>query len=321
LILEFDSCFNIFELSASELLEFDGKQVPQLLELAYGTTMKVQEVVEKRQSISDSMHDIDIPSQEYGSPGSRTSSRQSEEPRPDAPSDLGKCTANHKNSQETSCEPHYETLARKETKRVNVLRALVLVLLLVATTLTSVGVYRYTSNEEKHNFEVAYQANAERIIESFHDAVVGRLGAINSMATAITSYALDTKQTFPLVTIPHFEIKGSDLRVQANAAVINWMPLVTDDTRVAWEEYALAQRSQVDEAFQEDAKRRVKQDSEFGLANATSTDDRMLQQSQQETILDDGTGYHPSIWSNGAIRPRGDEPERSGPYLPLWQRR
>jgi hypothetical protein len=120
--------------------------------------MKVQEVlaVEKRQSISEnsSMHDIDIPSQEHGSPGSRTSSRQSEEPRPDAPSDLSrKCTANHKNSQETSCEPHYETLARKETKRVNVLRALVLVLLLVATTLTSVGVYRYTSNEEKHNFE------------------------------------------------------------------------------------------------------------------------------------------------------------------------
>jgi hypothetical protein len=270
-----------------------------------------------RQSISDnSTLEINIPNQEPGSPGS--SSRESEGPRPDAPSDLRKRCANHKNSQETSCEPH---LARKETKRVNVLRALVLVLLLVAATLTSVGVYRYTSNEEKQNFEVAFQANAERIIESFHDAVVGRLGAINSMATAITSYTLDTKQTFPLVTIPHFEIKGSDLRVQADAALLYWMPLVTDDTRVVWEEYALAQRSQVDEAFQEDAKRRVKQDSEFGLTNATSTDDRLLQQSQQETILDDGTGYHTSIWSIGAIRPRGDEPKGSGPYLPIWQRR
>jgi hypothetical protein len=68
---------------------------------------------------------------------------------------------------------------------------------------------------------------------------VRRLGAINSMATAITSYALDTKQTFPFVTIPHFEIRGSDLRIQADAAIILWTPLVTDETRVAWEDYAL----------------------------------------------------------------------------------
>jgi hypothetical protein len=290
-----------------------------LLTLLYRpTTIKVQ--VKKRQSISNSsMHDIDTPNQEPAFHGS--SRRESEEPRPDARSDLRKRCANHKNSKE-SCEPQYETLARKETKRVNVLRVLVLVLLLVTATLTSVGVYRYTSHEEKQNFEVDYQANAERIIESFHNAVVGRLGAINSMATAITSYALDAKQTFPLVTIPHFEIKGSDLRVQADAAIVHWMPLVTDDTRVAWEEYALAKRSQIDEAFQIDAKRRVKQDSEFGLTNTTtSTDDRMLQQSQQETILDDGTGYHPSIWSVGSVTSRGDEPEGSGPYLPLWQRR
>jgi uncharacterized protein (UPF0333 family) len=214
------------------------------------------------------------------------------------------------------CEKAHETLARKETKAVNALRVLVLVLLLVTTTLTSVGVYFYTSNEEKQNFEVEYQANAERIIESFHSAVVRRLGAINSMATAITSYALDTKQTFPFVTIPHFEIRGSDLRIQADAAIILWTPLVTDETRVAWEDYALENRYQIDESFQEDAKQRERQDDEFGLTNTTST--RML---QQLTSIDDGTGYHPRIFSNGAVSPRGDAPEGSGPYLPLWQRR
>jgi hypothetical protein len=151
--------------------------------------------------------------------------------------------------------------------------------------------------------------------------VVRRLGAINSMATTITSYALDTNQTFPFVTIPHFEIRGSDLRVQANAAIIRWMPLVTDETRVAWEDYALANRHHVDKSFEEDAKQREKQDDEFGLTNTTGTGDRMLQVSQQETILDDGTGYHPRLWSVGAVSPRGDEPEGSGPYLPIWQRR
>jgi hypothetical protein len=270
----------------------------------------------KQQSvISSSIHDIDTPNQELGSPGS--SSRENEEPRPDTRSDLRtKHSANHKKKNQKSCETDNETLARKETKYVSVLRVLVLVLLLVTATLTSVGVYLYTSNEEEQNFEVGYQANAERIMASFHDAVVGRLGAINSMATAITSHALDTKQTFPLVTIPHFEIRGSDLRVQADAPIIHWMPLVTDDTRVAWEDYALANRHQISKSFQEDSKQREAQDDAFGFTNTTST--RML---QQETILEDGTGYHPRIWSNGAVTPKQDEPEGSGPYLPIWQSR
>jgi hypothetical protein len=203
-----------------------------------------------------------------------------------------------------------------------VLRVLVLVLLLVIATLTSIGVYFYTSNEETNNFESTYEANAPRIVESFHDAVERRLGAINSMATAITSYSLDAKQTFPFVTIPNFELRGSDLRAQADATGILWMPLVTDETRVAWEEYALTNRYQIDEAFLEDAKRREKQDAKFGLTNtSSSTGIRMLQQSQQGTILDDGTGYNPRIWSNGAIGPAGDDAEGSGPYLPVWQSR
>jgi hypothetical protein len=214
-----------------------------------------------------------------------------------------------------------ETVARRETKAVNVLRALVLLLLLVSATLASVGVYFYTSNAEKQKFEAAYTANAHRMIGSFHDAVERQLGAINSMATTITSYALDTKQTFPFVTVPNFEIRGSDLRVQADAIAVLWSPLVTDETRTAWEEYALTNRAQIDEAFEQDTKRRKIQDDEFGLTNSSGTGSRMLQQSQKETILDDGTGYHSRIWSNGAISPKGDKPEGSGPFLPGWQTR
>jgi hypothetical protein len=214
-----------------------------------------------------------------------------------------------------------ETVARRETKAVNVLRALLLVLLLVTATLASMGVYFYTSNDEKQDFEANYKANAHRIIGSFHDAVERRLGATNSMATAITSYALDTKQTFPFVTVPNFEIRGSDLRVQADAIIVHWLPLVTDETRTAWEEYALTNRAQIDEAFEQDTIRRKRQDDEFGLTNSSGTGSRILQQSQKETILDDGTGYHPRIWSNGATSPRGDEPKGRGPFLPLWQRR
>jgi hypothetical protein len=232
-----------------------------------------------------------------------------------------RCNGDLRKRANKECETDYKTLAKRETKAVSVLRVLVLVLLFVTATLTSVGVYFHVSNEETQMFESGYHANAQRIVESFHDAVERRMGAVNSMATAITSHSLATKQTFPFVTIPNFEIRGSDLRVQADSSGIAWLPLVTDETRVAWEEYALINRSQIDEAFLEDAKRREKQDDEFGMTNSSNTGSRMLQQSQQENMLDDGTGYHPRIWSTGGIGPPGAEAEGSGPYLPIWQGR
>jgi hypothetical protein len=117
---------------------------------------------------------LDIPNQEPTAPGSR----ESRESRGDI--DMRK-------RPNKECETDYKTLARRETKVVKVLRVLVLVLLFVTATITSVGVYFYTSNEETQNFESGYKRNAQRIIESFHDAVERRLGAVNSMATAVTS--------------------------------------------------------------------------------------------------------------------------------------
>jgi hypothetical protein len=68
----------------------------------------------------------------------------------------------------------------------------------VTATLTSVGVY-YTSNEETHNFESSYlssqRATNRRIVSRCRRAPIG---SVNSMATAITSHALDAKQAFPL---------------------------------------------------------------------------------------------------------------------------
>jgi hypothetical protein len=277
---------------------------PIILILLPKSTMRAFK--KKRQSSNKNIEDIT--NQEPTAPGSR----EIRESRVDG--DLRK-PANKE------CETDYKTLARRETKGVKVLGVLVLVLLFVTATLASAGIYFYTSNEETQNFESGYQANAQRIVESFHDAVERRLEAINSMATAMTSYSLDTKQKFPFVTIPHFELRGSDLRVQADATNILWLPLVTDENRVAWEEYALINRFQIDEAFLEDEKGRERQDDYFGLTNSSSTGTRGLQQSQQENMLNDGTGYRPRIWSTEAGPAGVVEPEGSGPYLPFWQGR
>ena len=221
-------------------------------------------------------------------------------------------------------------LAQKETRVVRALRFAVLALLLITTTLVVIGVYFYTRNEERDNFVTQFDDSAFKVVETFHHIVEGTLGAIDTMSISITSYALRENLTFPFVTMPDFEVRGANLRVQAGAAVVHWMPLVTDETRSSWEEYALENRFQIDQAFERDREFRLKQDEYFGLVD--QDDGRLLfgtenlrlvqeEETREETTLDDGTAYHPSIWSSGAIDARGDEPEGSGPYLPLWQRR
>jgi hypothetical protein len=227
-------------------------------------------------------------------------------------------------SDERSQSEVYVTLAKKETKIANVLRVLVAFLLVATSLLSSALIFVFTSKDETVRFEADYQANAQKIIESFHDAVELRLGSINSLANSITSQALATNQTFPFVTIPDFEILGSDLRVQAGAMILYWTPLVTDETRAAWEAYAFKNRAQVDVAFEEESRRLKIQDDFFGqVARNVSVTAPLRQPQSPGTILNDGTGYHPRIWFSGTLGDGTEDnaPEGSGPFLPYWQRR
>jgi len=210
-------------------------------------------------------------------------------------------------------------LAAKETRGINILRLVTLILLLSIAILASVGVYFHTEHSEKKRFEDDYTTNARLIIDSFHDSVERKLGAINVMADAITSYALSSGETFPGVTLPNFAVHGSNVRLQSDSPLVSWMPLVTDDNRLEWEEYALANRSQWDEAYQEDVELRNWQDQEFGIISNFTSMPRPSNPADTN-VLNDGTGFHPQIFSYGMVTPRGDEPEGSGPFLPLWQR-
>ena len=87
---------------------------------------------------------------------------------------------------------------------IHILRLAVLFILVSAAVLLSFGVYKYTKKEAESRFEAEYRIYANELIEAFHMSIERRLGAINAMATAITSHALATNQTFPFVTVPDF---------------------------------------------------------------------------------------------------------------------
>ncbi|KAL7565587.1 hypothetical protein ACA910_014299 [Epithemia clementina (nom. ined.)] len=177
-------------------------------------------------------------------------------------------------------------VAHGETKAIRILRVVVLVVLLLTATLVSVGVYRYTRHEETSTFEREYQHNALKIMQAFHDAVERRLGAINTLSTAMTSLALYTNQSFPFVTMPDFALRGSDLRAQADAIAVHYMPLVTDDNRQEWERYALEHRFQIDQAFEQDAAFRQAQDEQFGFREQSNNNNNNTQTSAKSKAYD-----------------------------------
>lgn len=224
------------------------------------------------------------------------------------------------------------TLAKKETKAIAFLRVAVILVLIVTAILWAYGAYHYTRNNEKKSFTSHFKESANQVVRAFHESMENNIGAVAAMSSTITSFAMKTNATFPFVTVPDFEALGSHLRVQSGSHIVHYAPIVTDDLRDAWEEYAMEHRSHIDESFELDKYYRSTQDMEFPVLSSTAQGKRRRlaegskSTGQEEeglvtTVLEDDTGYHPRIWRNQAVTTPGDEPEGGGPYIPLWQRR
>jgi len=228
------------------------------------------------------------------------------------------------------------------TKEINILRVLTLVLLVMLAGGASSGIYLYASHYETQSFHDSVATHSQLLIASVSHVMEQQLGGVSALADIITAHAVSSSnnKTFPFVTVPHYAVHASHARVSSGALAIHYMPLVTDDTLSAWEAYALEHRFHINEAFEEDARLRHEQDEVFlawgddqhGKVNGETDkqqqrrqhDPRRFLRSEQkgdnETILEDGTGYHPKIFHN-AVREgyRGDELEGAGPFFPLWQ--
>ena len=279
-----------------------------------------------------------------------------------------------------AADPHLQSalatqhMARTETRVVKLLRACAIVVLLGTAALVSTAVYRYTHHQETKAFQNSFSQTATQVLAHFHGTVERNLGAVASLATQTTSWVVNHPNNaninnngtttnnnnntirFPFVSLPDFELRGSDLRALSGSHLLYWCPLVTDDTREDWEAWALANRQQKIHSFLREAQYRDAQDVAYGYTstekesrkedeqkkktegdNSEQTQDGENEQdeefSKEEesdatispsrpwTVLNDGTQYHPKIWSSGAVTPRGDEPVGDGTqsYLPLWQ--
>jgi hypothetical protein len=145
------------------------------------------------------------------------------------------------------------TLAGHETLILKRIRGGLFVICFLASAAISCAIYFSIRKGEEESFENQFEDRATKIIDSFHDSIQVKLGAVASFSIATTSYANFRNLTWPFVTLPDFHIQGLAARSLAESASITLYPFVEDDDREAWEEYTQKNLGWVDQgaAFDE----------------------------------------------------------------------
>ena len=159
-----------------------------------------------------------------------------------------------------------KTLARKEDKAGRYLRWVVLVLLLTTATVVSTGCLLFMKAAQNAAFLDEYDMFATKILKSFQQTVFLKVQAMEELSVTFTSYARGTGATFPNVTLPDFEIRGTNTLILADAEMITYSPLVTDKNRDQWEEYVRTNRGHFDETIVDQST------AQDGYVNDTNTE-------------------------------------------------
>ncbi|KAG7341693.1 PAS domain containing protein [Nitzschia inconspicua] len=131
-----------------------------------------------------------------------------------------------------------EGFAGKETALVFRLRVLVILALLSAAAAVSAVVYKITADSEADEFESQFAGSATKILSSFENIVQDKIAAVGSLALAATIYTANNNITWPFVALDSFQERAAIAKSLSDAIFIGMYPIVFDENRTAWEEFA-----------------------------------------------------------------------------------
>jgi len=132
-------------------------------------------------------------------------------------------------------------IAKKETKAVRRNKYLVMAVLAFSAIVVGLVTYFYIRNSEESKFEDDFESSAHKVLEAIGKSLEKTLKSLDSLTVAIVSHARDTNQQWPLVFVPDFALRASKIIALSDAVFLSLMPIVTTETRSAWEEFAVQQ--------------------------------------------------------------------------------
>eukprot|EP00339_Tiarina_fusa_P009010 CAMPEP_0117058878 /NCGR_PEP_ID=MMETSP0472-20121206/40893_1 /TAXON_ID=693140 ORGANISM="Tiarina fusus, Strain LIS" /NCGR_SAMPLE_ID=MMETSP0472 /ASSEMBLY_ACC=CAM_ASM_000603 /LENGTH=805 /DNA_ID=CAMNT_0004776357 /DNA_START=1 /DNA_END=2418 /DNA_ORIENTATION=+ len=210
-------------------------------------------------------------------------------------------------------------LGKRETTAILCLRIVVLSLLIVLAASTSASIYFWVQASDFEAFVSGFDFYSKLVQERFNNAIERKLSAVDSLSVIYTSHALQTGDRFPFVTVPDFEYKGSNARITGDTVMTFYLPYITNETRVAWEEYTQDNGSYLVQSWREEQRQKRIQDAKYGLETPELTG--FGQEALDSGVLSDGERRPPGhIWfadGNNSGMERDETLE--APYFPVWQ--
>ncbi|KAL7572637.1 hypothetical protein ACA910_010388 [Epithemia clementina (nom. ined.)] len=211
---------------------------------------------------------------------------------------------NDEDEVESKNNDHHALIAKRETKQIFRLRVLVFSVLFLSMVLVSVVTYYYTSTNEQTGFEEAFKDNAGKVLQSLGASLDKALAGVDAFVVSMLSYARETNQTWPYVTIPDFEARSTKFLALTKAVVFMEFPLVTPETRLRWEQYT-----------KEHGRDWANKSVNYLKENNLFQDVYQQRNITEPEYLDFVHDY--SAW--GVDNPQGLPYSNPGPFLPMWQ--
>ena len=208
-----------------------------------------------------------------------------------------------------------ETIAKRETRQVLLLKCLVIATLVMAAVVLSVSALLITRNSEDENFRRQYDTCAHKVLSVVEEAGSLRLWTAISIAAAYTSDTLRTPEKWPNVTLLDFEQRLLSISYIAQADSIVFAPFVTNNTRQGWEAYAREHVTWLRDSL---ATAPVKMNGTASFINETFEDNFCV---GPETPGIECRRVSEGIWTSD-IGYKFMTPETAhgeGPFLPAWQ--
>ncbi len=95
---------------------------------------------------------------------------------------------------------------------------------------------------------LSFEGSASRVVQSFENILEQKIAAIAAFGVTITASAVANNNTWPFVTIDQFQQRSASSRSLSGCLFLQMAPIITDDTRAAWEAYAVANQGWLTEA-------------------------------------------------------------------------
>lgn len=147
-------------------------------------------------------------------------------------------------------------------------------------------------------FSLQFHDFAVEIVDITHVEAYNIYGTIESFATTLTSFAIETETPWPLVDIPHFELRGRSNNALSKALMLSYSPLVTTENRAAWEDHAYANQGWIKEGIETSPD--LHEDFSTGtIANISKEIFRFADGDTGESVLQDrpGVDFGPGKWA------------------------